>query len=51
MSPRRRWRVRVRWAWFDMWVGAYWDRADRVLYVCPVPMVVVAISRGWEPEW
>jgi len=24
-------RLSVKWAWYDWWVGAYWDRRDRVL--------------------
>ena len=26
-------------AWYDLWVGAYWDRVHRRLYVLPVPCV------------
>lgn len=35
--------VRVRLAWYDMWVGAYWDRRARILYVCPLPMLLVEL--------
>ncbi len=35
--------VRIRFAWYDMWVGAYWDRRDRVLYLCPLPMILVEV--------
>ncbi len=31
----------VRFAWYDMWVGAYIDRRTLTVYVCLVPMVVV----------
>lgn len=24
--------------WYDLWIGAYWDRKSRALYICPVPM-------------
>ena len=37
-------RVRVFFAWYDLWVGAYWDRKARTLYVCPLPCVVVQIG-------
>lgn len=29
--------------WYDLWIGAYWDRASRTLYICPVPMLGIAI--------
>ena len=30
--------------WFDLWVGAYWDRKARALYVCPLPMLGIKIQ-------
>ncbi len=24
-------------AWYDLWIGAYWDSAKRRLYVFPIP--------------
>ncbi len=30
-------RCKVKFAWYDLWVGAYWDRTNKVLYVCPLP--------------
>jgi len=37
--------VRVRFvaAWYDIWVGAYWNRRNKVLYLM-VPLVGIAIS-------
>ena len=35
----------VQFKWFDMWVGAYWDRVGRMLYVCPLPCVVLRFWR------
>jgi hypothetical protein len=33
-------------AWYDLWVGAYWDRARRRLYVLPVPCFGVVLDWG-----
>ncbi len=37
-------KVSFSFLWFDLWVGAYYDRAKRVLYVCPLPMCVIRIE-------
>lgn len=37
-------RPRVSLAWYSVWVGVYWDRFDRTLYVCPLPCLVFS----WE---
>lgn len=31
-------------AWYDLWVGAFWDRAKRKLYIFPVPCFGVVIT-------
>lgn len=33
-------------AWYDFWVGLYWDRDQRRLYVFPFPCVGVRIDFG-----
>ena len=30
-------------AWYDGWVGYYYDRKEPALYICPLPMCVVKI--------
>jgi hypothetical protein len=35
------WRVQL--VWYDAWIGAYFDRERQVLYICPLPFVVVEI--------
>ena len=33
-------------AWYDLWVGVFIDRAKRRVYVFPVPMLGVVIQWG-----
>lgn len=30
-------RIKFLFAWYDFWVGIYWDRLHRDLYVLPIP--------------
>lgn len=36
--------IKPMFAWYDFWVGAFYDREKRALYVFPVPMLGVKIS-------
>ena len=31
-------------AWYDLWVGAYFDHRKRRLYILPLPMVGICIQ-------
>lgn len=42
-TTRRRIRVSPVLAWYDLWVGMYWDASKRRLYVLPIPCVGVCI--------
>lgn len=57
--------IRPIFAWYDMWVGAFWDSRKRRLYIFPVPMLGVVFDFGerhkhqwqlnlaaiWEATW
>jgi hypothetical protein len=31
-------------AWYDFWVGFFWDRAKRRLYILPIPCIGIVID-------
>jgi len=33
-------------AWYDLWVGAYWDQKGRRLYILPIPCVGIVLDFG-----
>lgn len=37
-------KISLKFLWYDFWIGAFYDRAKRILYVCPLPMVVIKIE-------
>lgn len=37
-------RVKPLFAWYDLWVGVFWDRAKRKLYILPLPCIGVVIQ-------
>jgi hypothetical protein len=45
---RKKLKVVFFFAWFDFWVGFYYDRGKEILYFCPLPMCV--FSFRWESK-
>lgn len=37
-------RVKVFLAWYDLWVGAYVDWPKKLLYLCPLPCLVIRVD-------
>ena len=35
---------RPAFVWYDLWVGAYWDRENKYLYVCPLPTICIKMA-------
>jgi hypothetical protein len=45
-------KIRAFFAWYDFWIGFYWRKENRTLYICPLPMLVIALTfeRTWLSE-
>jgi hypothetical protein len=37
-------KIRPIFAWFDFWIGLFWDRKKRWLYILPVPCFGVVVQ-------
>ena len=33
-------------AWYDCWIGFYWSKESRALYVCLLPMICIKVQFG-----
>lgn len=44
ISPATGWNVKPIFAWYVMWIGAFWDRKRRKLYVLPLPCIGIVIT-------
>jgi hypothetical protein len=43
-------RITIVKAWYDAWVGAYWDDENERLYILPVPFFGICLHfRDWRP--
>jgi hypothetical protein len=38
-------KVKFFFRWYDIWVGAYIDKGNKTVYICPIPMFGVKISK------
>ncbi len=37
-------------AWYDFWIGLYYDKKRKILYINPLPMVVLSFASD-QNEW
>ncbi len=39
-------KIKPLFAWYDLWIGAYWDRQAQRLYILPVPCLGFVLNFG-----
>ena len=37
-------KIKPIFAWYDFWVGMFWDRKSKKLYIFPIPMVGIVVD-------
>jgi hypothetical protein len=42
-------RIRPLFAWYDFWIGVFWDCQKRRLYVLPMPCLGIVFDFGRKP--
>ena len=43
--------MKIEFKWQDMWIGFYYDDKKRILYICPIPMIVIIIPFGTKEQF
>lgn len=38
-------RIKLKFIWFDLWVGFFYDVPKKTLYFCPLPCIVFIIQQ------
>ncbi len=40
----RKWKCKIFLAWYDLWIGGFWNINKRVFYYNPFPCLVISFS-------
>jgi hypothetical protein len=42
-------KIKMFFAWYDFWIGCYYDRINKRLYLCLLPMIVLCFLLKGKP--
>lgn len=42
-------KIKFLFAWYDLWIGAFWDSKKKWLYIFPIPMFGFILEFKKEP--
>lgn len=37
--------IKFEFKWYDLWIGGYWDKKNRVFYICLLPTLVLSFRK------
>ena len=37
-------KIKVSFAWYDIWVGVFIDNKKKIVYICPIPTLLITIK-------
>ncbi len=37
-------KFRLSFAWYDLWIGFFFDTKKKKIYICPMPMILITIK-------
>jgi len=40
-------KIALLFAWYDLWIGLYWDKKNKWLYILPLPMIGIILKFRW----
>jgi hypothetical protein len=43
-------RIKPIFAWYDIWIGMFWDTRKRKLYILPVPCLGIVMDLSARPD-
>jgi hypothetical protein len=47
-EKNKRIKVQLFFAWYDFWIGWFWDKKKKTLYICLLPCIVL---KFWRELW
>jgi len=37
-------KISLKFAWYDLWIGLFYDKKKRIIYICPLPTILIIIE-------